>query len=205
MLKKTMTATRSPRVAVLLSGAGNTFAALVSAVERRLLPAKIVLVVSDKVAAGGLLIAEQARIPTAQIARTEFANKFDFESALLQAIEAVEPDWIVLAGFMRVLSPRVCDAWVGRAINLHPSLLPKYPGLDTHQRAIDAGDLEAGASVHYVTAELDAGAVIAQIRVAILPGDTAACLAQRVKPAEQTLLVDCLNQLIHQRQSSARN
>jgi len=196
MLTKTVLTKRMPRVAVLLSGAGLTFAALQQAVECRQLPVTIVLVASDKRGAGGLSIAQQAGIPTALIARAEFARRKDFENALLAAVANVEPDWIVLAGFMRVLSPRVCDAWAGRAINLHPSLLPKYPGLDTHQRAIDAGDLEAGASVHYVSAVLDAGAVIAQARVPILPGDTAASLAQRVKPAEQALLVDCLNKLI---------
>lgn len=190
-----LTATRTPRVAVLLSGAGTTLAALIHAVQCGQLRANIVLVCSDQAEANGLQIAKHAGVAAVSIARGGFANKGAFEDALLAAVASAEPDWIVLAGFMRVLSARVCSAWTGRAINLHPSLLPKYPGLDTHARAIAAGDIEAGASVHYVSAELDGGAVIVQVRVPILTGDSADALAARVKQAEQTLLVNCLQTL----------
>ncbi len=190
-----MTATRTPRVAVLLSGAGTTLNALLQAADSGHLQANIVLVCSDQVEANGLQIAQQAGVPAVLVARREFASKAKFEDALLAVVANAKADWIVLAGFMRVLSARVCDVWSARAINLHPSLLPKYPGLNTHQRAIDAGDTEAGASVHYVSAELDGGPVIAQVRVAIVPGDNADTLAARVKQAEQTLLIDCLQAL----------
>jgi phosphoribosylglycinamide formyltransferase 1 len=190
-----MTATRTPRVAVLLSGAGTTLKALLQAADNGHLQANIVLVCSDRPDANGLHITNQAGVAAVLVARSEFASKSKFEDALLAAVATARPDWIVLAGFMRVLSARVCRAWAGRAINLHPSLLPKYPGLDTHARAIAAGDTQAGASVHYVSAELDGGPVIAQVRVPINPGDSADKLAARVKQAEQTLLIDCLQAL----------
>lgn len=187
-----MTAT-SPalRVAVLLSGAGSTLATLLAAD----LPVNWVQVISDRSDAGGLAVAAQAGVVHACLERDRFPSRSAFEVALALALEQAEPDLIVLAGFMRVLSERFVQRFCSKMINLHPSLLPKFPGLNTHQRALDAGEREHGASVHWVSAELDAGPLIAQTRTVILPGDTAQALQARVKPLEQALLVQVIADL----------
>lgn len=172
------------RVAVLLSGAGNTLAALLAAN----LPVQWVQVISDRSDAAGLSVAAQAGVLHACLERDRFPSRSAFEVALALALEQAEPDLIVLAGFMRVLSERFVQRFANKMINLHPSLLPKFPGLDTHQRALDAGEHEHGASVHWVSAELDAGPLIAQERMAIAAGDTAQSLQARLKPIEQGLL-----------------
>jgi phosphoribosylglycinamide formyltransferase 1 len=180
------------RVAVLLSGAGSTLKAIIDAK----LALEIVLVLSDRANAGGIAIARQAAIAAVELPRSQFRNKISFESALRAELDHCQPDLVVLAGFMRVLSAEFAAHFAGRMINLHPSLLPKFPGLDTHARAIAAGESEHGASVHWVTAELDGGPVIAQIRTPILPDDTALSLQARLKPLEQTLLVNVLHALL---------
>ena len=160
------------------------------------LAAEVVLVVSNRADAKGLEIARTMGIDTAVIPHTDFSSRSAFELALIQRIEPVNPDWLVLAGFMRILGAAVIDRWEGRMLNIHPSLLPKYPGLNTHAQAIAAGDQETGASVHLLTAELDAGPVIAQVRVPIHPDDTPQTLSQRVLEQEHRLYVDALKQCV---------
>lgn len=188
------------RVAVLLSGAGSTLRAIVQAQ----LNLEIVAVISDRPDAAGLTFAQNSRLSALCIQRRHYASKQAFEAALIEALAAVKPDLIVLAGFMRVLSASMAARFAGRMINLHPSLLPKYPGLNTHARAIAAGDSEHGASVHWVTAELDGGPVIAQVRTPILLGDTAESLAARLKSLEHALVLSVLTQFAksHRRKAS---
>ena len=183
--------TKAMRVAVMLSGAGSTLRAIVNAK----LNIDIVAVLSDRPDAAGLAFAQASGLSALCIQRRNYASKTAFEAALIEALEAVNPDLIVLAGFMRVLSADVVARFAERMINLHPSLLPKYPGLDTHARALAAGDAEHGASVHWVTAELDGGPVIAQTRTSILPGDTPEALSARLKPLEHELVVSVLRNL----------
>ena len=178
------------RVAVLLSGAGSTLRAIVAA----RLNIEVVAVISDQPNAAGLAFAQASGLSALCIQRRNYATKRAFETAMIDALIAVKPDLIVLAGFMRIVSPTVVAHFIDQMINLHPSLLPKYPGLDTHARAIAAGDTEHGASVHWVTAELDGGPVIAQLSTPILPGDTAEALSTRLKPLEHALVVSVLAQ-----------
>ena len=143
--------------------------------------------IRNKADAFGLVRAKEAGIATACIDHKQFASREDFDEALLQKIDEFGADLIVLAGFMRILTPRFVRHYLGRLINIHPSLLPKYPGLHTHQRAIDAGDKEAGATVHFVTEELDGGPPIIQAKIPIFDGDDAATLADRVLSKEHTI------------------
>ena len=187
-----MSVTLSPlRVAVLLSGAGNTLASLLAAE----LPVQWVQVLSDRSDAAGLNVAANAGVVYACLDRDRFPSRSAFEVALALALEQAQPDLVVLAGFMRVLSAGFVQRFGNRMINLHPSLLPKFPGLNTHQRALDAGEREHGASVHWVSAELDAGPLIAQTRTPIFPDDTAQSLQARVKPLEQALLAQVIRDL----------
>jgi len=178
--------TDKAKIAILISGAGTNMAALVYASRIAPCPYEVVLVASNDPAAAGLKLAETEGIATfAQPHRgmTREAHDAAMEAAVLEA----GADHIVLAGYMRILSDGFVSRWEGRMLNIHPSLLPKYKGLDTHARAIAAGDSHAGTSVHLVTPELDAGEVLAQIAVPIVPGDTPASLAERVKLAEHQL------------------
>lgn len=151
-------------------------------------PARPVLVLSNKPDAGGLEKAAALGIPTAVVDHRDFPeNREGFETELNAVLEGVAPDIICLAGFMRVLTPVFVDRWAGRILNIHPSLLPKYPGLNTHARAIEAGDKEAGCSVHEVTNVLDGGPILGQARVPILEGDTPEMLAERVLFEEHRL------------------
>lgn len=187
-----MSVTLSPlRVAVLLSGTGNTLASLLAAE----LPVQWVQVLSDRSDAAGLNVAANAGVVYACLDRDRFPSRSAFEVALALALEQAQPDLVVLAGFMRVLSAGFVQRFGNRMINLHPSLLPKFPGLNTHQRALDAGEREHGASVHWVSAELDAGPLIAQTRTPIFPDDTAQSLQARVKPLEQALLAQVIRDL----------
>ena len=156
-------------------------------------PARCVLVVSNDPAAAGLQHAAARGIATATVEHRPFkGDRAAFEAALLTPIMAASPDIICLAGFMRVLTPAFVNRFAGRMLNIHPSLLPKYPGLHTHQRALDAGDLVAGCTVHAVTPVLDDGPVLGQAVVPVLPGDTAETLAARVLVAEHRLYPACL-------------
>lgn len=179
--------TEPKRVALLISGGGSNMAALADSMVGDH-PARPVLVLSNAPDAGGLAKAQARGIPTAVVDHRPFGkDRAAFEAELERALAQAAPDIIALAGFMRILTPEFTDRWAGRMINIHPSLLPKYQGLHTHQRAIDAGESEAGCSVHLVTADLDAGPILGQARVPILPGDTAERLAERVLPAEHRL------------------
>lgn len=176
------------RVAVLASGRGSNLQALIDADLR----IEIVLVASDRADAIALRIAEAAGIPTLALDPRGYATRASFDADLFARIAQAAPDLLVLAGFMRILDPAVLAPWSGRAINIHPSLLPKYRGLRTHERAIEARDAVHGASVHFVTAELDGGPVIAQVEIPLAAGDTPATLASRLLPHEHRLLVACV-------------
>jgi phosphoribosylglycinamide formyltransferase 1 len=182
----------SKRIAVLLSGAGSNLAALIRAMQTGEIAAEWAGVFSDQAAATGLTIAEQAGVPAQSFARDQFASRKAQEHALFDAVIASAPELIVLAGFMRIISAETIARLPIPMLNLHPSLLPKYPGLDTHARALAAKDREHGASVHFVNAQLDGGPVLAQSRIAIVPGETSAALAARLKPVEHKLLVACV-------------
>ena len=187
------------RIAVLASGRGSNLAAIVAARAAGMLDIDISGVFSDRATAGALAIAAASGIGHAAMDRKSFADRRAFDEALFAAVDDGRPDLIVCAGFMRILSAEVVAARSQRMINIHPSLLPRYPGLHTHQRVLDAGDAEHGASVHFMTPELDAGPVIAQTRVAVLPGDDADALAARLLPAEHHLLVATLARFVRHR------
>ena len=185
-----MSAPASPeplRVAVFASGRGSNLQALHQAILCGALPAQLVGVFSDKAGSGALAYAETQRIAHSHLDPKSFATREDFDAALMQNVAAVCPELIVCAGFMRIISEAGIHAAPCPMINIHPSLLPKYPGLHTHQRALEAGDTEAGCSVHEVTPELDAGPILGQARVAVLQGDTADTLAARVLVQEHRL------------------
>jgi phosphoribosylglycinamide formyltransferase-1 len=175
------------RVAILISGGGSNMVSLVEDMTGDH-PARPVLVLSNRAEAGGLEKARARGIVTAVVDHRPFgSNRAAFEDALNTVLDQARPDIICLAGFMRVLTERFVTRWQGKMLNIHPSLLPKYKGLHTHQRAIEAGDTEAGCSVHEVTAELDGGRVLGQARVAIQPGDTPEDLADHVLALEHQL------------------
>ena len=175
------------RVAILISGGGSNMVRLAEDMTGDH-PARPVLVVSNDPAASGLARAAAMGIPTAAIDHRAYpGDRARFEAALLRPLLRARPDIICLAGFMRVLTPDFVQLFAGRMLNIHPSLLPKYPGLHTHARAIAAGDAEAGASVHEVIADLDAGPVLGQARVRVEPGDTPRSLAARVLAQEHRL------------------
>jgi len=181
-----------PSLAVLISGRGTNMVAIAEACRDGQLDAHIGLVISNRPEAKGLLAAKTLSLPTAVIDHTDFDTREAFDDAVNAELEMLNPSWIVLAGFMRILSEDFVNRWQGRILNIHPSLLPRYPGLNTHQRAIDSKDSEAGASVHVVTPELDAGPVIAQVRVPILSNDKSEELAKRVLAKEHQLYIDAL-------------
>jgi phosphoribosylglycinamide formyltransferase-1 len=172
-------------VVVLISGSGSNLQALIDAAATA--PYEIVAVISNKADAYGLARASQAGIPTRVLDHREFADREAFDAALGELIDGFEPGLVVLAGFMRILTPGFVRHYAGRLLNIHPSLLPRHQGLNTHARALEAGDSEHGASVHFVTEELDGGPVIAQARVAVHAGDTPAELASRVLAREHQL------------------
>ncbi|HEX7815355.1 phosphoribosylglycinamide formyltransferase [Dyella sp.] len=187
------------RIAVLASGRGSNLAALLAARDHHALAIEPVLVASDKAHAGALQLAEAAGIPSLHLNPRRYDNRRDFDIDLFTRIGDSGAQLIVLAGFMRILDGDALRPWVGRMINIHPSLLPKYRGLHTHRRALEAGDAEHGASVHYVTAELDGGPVIAQARIAVLPDDNEHTLAQRLLIQEHRLLPAVVSALAEQR------
>lgn len=176
-----------PRVAVVLSGRGSTFRALHDAVLAGGVSAEVCGVFSDKPAAYGLEVARERGLPVFALSPREFADRETFDAAFGELIAATAPDWILLAGYMRILTPGFCERFAGRLLNIHPSLLPLYPGLHTYERALADGRTEHGSTVHFVTAELDGGPLIAQVRVPIVAGDTADSLSARVQAAERKL------------------
>ncbi|QOL51641.1 phosphoribosylglycinamide formyltransferase [Massilia litorea] len=174
-------------IVILISGRGSNMEAVVRAAQSEGWPARIAAVISNRPDAAGLGFAQARGIPTAVVPSKEFASRAEFDAALQQEIDRFAPDLVVLAGFMRILTSPFVEHYAGRMLNIHPSLLPAFPGLATHRQALEAGVAEHGATVHFVTAELDHGPVIAQARVPVLPGDTEDLLAARVLVEEHKL------------------
>ena len=175
------------RVAVLISGRGSNMAALIEAAKAPDYPATIVLVISNRPGAQGLERAKAAGIETAVIDHTAFPDRPSFEAALTDRLEQAKVDLICHAGFMRIVTENYVEHWRDRLINIHPSLLPSFPGLHTHERALEAGVAEHGCTVHFVRTAVDAGPIIAQAKVPVLPGDTPETLAARVLVEEHKL------------------
>lgn len=175
------------RLVVLISGSGSNLQAFIDRIADGSLPAVIAAVISNKADAFGLERARRAGIAAEVLDHRAFASREAFDQALAGRIDAYRPDLVVLAGFMRILTAGFVHHYAGRLLNIHPSLLPRFTGTDTHARALAAGETEHGASVHFVTEELDGGPVVAQARVPVLPGDTAETLRERVHQAEHRL------------------
>jgi phosphoribosylglycinamide formyltransferase-1 len=178
-------------IVILISGGGSNMAAIVKAAQAQDWPrqwgARIAAVISNRPDAPGLQLAQSLGVVTQVLSHTDFDSREAFDAALMALIDGYQPALVVLAGFMRILTPGFVGHYAGRLINIHPSLLPAFTGLNTHQRAIDAGCRQAGATVHHVTAELDHGPVLAQAVVPVLPGDTADTLAARVLEQEHII------------------
>lgn len=184
-------------IAILISGSGSNMVALVDAMARGDVPATPVLVIANQVDAKGIDKARARGIPAEVIAHKDFATKRDFEAALSKRLLAVGTDLICLAGFMRLLSADFVDDWAGKILNIHPSILPAFKGLNTHQRALDAGCAVHGVSVHEVTAAMDEGRIIAQAVVPVLEADTATDLAARILVQEHRLYPAALRKFIN--------
>lgn len=180
-------ATSPLRVVVLISGSGSNLQALIDGINSGDLPIEIAAVISNKPNVMGLIRAANAGIPTLVLDHRNFSSREAFDIELMGAIDAYAPGLVVLAGFMRILTPAFTEHYLGRMLNIHPSLLPKFQGLHTHQRAIDAGEQYHGVSVHFVTAELDGGPIAIQARVPVLPTDNADLLAKRVQRQEHVI------------------
>lgn len=183
------------RVAILISGRGSNMNALIEAAAAPDYPAEIVLVIANRPGAAGLAIAAEHGIPARTIDHKAFESKADFEAALDQSLRAAGTDIVCLAGFMRLLTADFTERWRDRLINIHPSLLPAFPGLDTHARALAAGASRHGATVHFVRAETDSGPIIAQSALDIRPGDTPESLAGRVLALEHRLYPEALRRV----------
>ena len=187
-------------IVILISGSGSNMAAIVRAAQRerweRALGAHVAAVISNKADAKGLAFAQSEGIATRVLDHKAFGSREAFDAALAACIDEFSPSLVVLAGFMRILTPGFVNHYAGRLLNIHPSLLPAFPGLHTHARAIEAGCKFAGATVHEVTAELDHGPILAQAAVPILPGDTADTLAARVLSQEHALYPRAIAQLM---------
>ncbi|WP_075185825.1 phosphoribosylglycinamide formyltransferase [Teredinibacter haidensis] len=183
-----MTQVKAPaRVVVLISGSGSNLQAIIDQQEAGTINIEICAVISNKDGVKGLARAHNHGISTRILNHKQFDSRESFDKALRETIDEYTPDLVVLAGFMRILTPEFTKHYLGRMFNIHPSLLPKYQGLHTHQRAIDAGDKEHGVTVHFVTAELDGGPNIIQARVPVMEGDTAEELAARVLVQEHKI------------------
>ena len=189
-------------IVILISGSGSNMAAIVRAAEQgrwaERLNARVAAVLSNRADAQGLDFAKDHGIPTAVLDHKVFASREDFDAALMAEIDRHAPDLLILAGFMRILTPGFVAHYAGRLLNIHPSLLPAFAGLNTHQRAIDAGCQFAGATVHQVTAELDHGSILAQAVVPVLPDDTADTLAARVLTQEHLIYPQAVAQFLAQ-------
>ena len=175
------------RIVVLVSGNGSNLQAIIDASKKNDFPAEVVAVISNKPDAYGLQRASEAGIPTHSIEHSNYADRETYDQELMQTIDSHQPDLIVLAGFMRILTDDFVNHYAQRMLNIHPSLLPKYKGLNTHQHVLDAGEKSHGASVHFVTPTLDDGPIIFQSAIDVLPGDTAESLAARVHQVEHQI------------------
>lgn len=174
-------------IVVLISGSGSNLQAILDACSAGFIPGRVTAVVSNKAKAYGLERAKMADAKAIVLDHKAYADRAAYDRDLIATIDQHQPDLVVLAGFMRILTPEFVQHYQGRLLNIHPSLLPKYQGLNTHQRAIDAGDTEHGCSVHFVTAELDGGPVILQAKVPVFPEDDAEAVAQRVHEQEHRI------------------
>jgi phosphoribosylglycinamide formyltransferase-1 len=174
-------------IVILISGRGSNMQAIVRTAQAEKWPAKIAAVISNKADAAGLAFAQEHGISTAVVPNKEYPTRDAFDAALRETIDRYSPDLVVLAGFMRILTPPFVDHYAGRLLNIHPSLLPSFTGLDTHQRALDAGVKLHGATVHFVTAELDHGPIVAQAAVAVRDDDTEDTLSARVLEQEHII------------------
>jgi phosphoribosylglycinamide formyltransferase-1 len=181
-------ASTGARIAVLISGEGSNLQALIDAARAGRIAGTIAVVVSNRAAARGLERARSAGIPARHLGAKPFADRAAYDAALAALLAEHDPDVVVLAGFMRILGPDFVARFAGRTLNVHPSLLPKYPGLDTHRRVLEAGDREHGATVHLVTQDLDMGPRVIQYRLAVRAGDTPESLQQRVHVGEHLIL-----------------
>lgn len=179
-------------IVVLISGSGSNLQAIIDTIATGRLKARIAGVLSNKADAYGLVRAHQAGIDTAVLSHAAFACREDFDTAMMQQIDTWSPDIVVLAGFMRILTPSFVEHYEGRLLNIHPSLLPRHKGMHTHRRALEAGDREHGCSVHFVTAELDGGPVIAQAVVAVRADDNETLLTERVHKSEHRIYPEVL-------------
>lgn len=175
------------KTAILISGSGTNLQAFIDAVQNNHLSLDLAVVFSNNPNAYGLERAEQARIPTACIQHSDFPDRESFDQAVIAELDRYEPNLLILAGFMRILSPAFVAHYSGKILNIHPALLPKFPGLNTHQRVLDAGDEWHGSTVHFVTDKLDAGPRILQGRLSIVPDETADDLQQRVQAVEHQI------------------
>ena len=175
------------RTAILVSGSGTNLQAFIDAVSSGSLDLNLCVVFSNNPGAFGLERAEMANIPTACIQHTDFPDRESFDRAVIAELDRFEPELLILAGFMRILSPAFVDHYRGRILNIHPALLPKYPGLNTHQRVLDAGDDWHGSTVHFVTEELDGGPRVLQGRLRVDPDESAAELQTRVQAVEHRI------------------
>ena len=188
------------RIVILISGNGSNMQAVIEAAAREdwlgRLGARVVAVISNKPEAAGLGLAQQVGIATEVLDHRGYDSREAFDAALMQAIDRHAPTLVLLAGFMRILTPGFVRHYEGRLVNIHPSLLPAFPGLHTHRRAIEAGCAQAGATVHWVTPELDHGPILAQAAVPVLPGDTEQTLAARVLEQEHRIYPQAVRQLL---------
>jgi phosphoribosylglycinamide formyltransferase 1 len=177
---------------VLISGRGSNLKAIIDAIERKQLDATIAIVMSNRADAPGLDHAVKANIETLVLSHTSHATREDYDRAVVAELHKRGVSLVCLAGFMRLLSPVFVDAYPNRILNIHPSLLPKYPGLHPQQQALDDGATESGATVHFVNKDLDAGPIVLQRQVPVLPGDTAGTLAERILQVEHTLYPEAI-------------
>jgi phosphoribosylglycinamide formyltransferase-1 len=174
-------------IVILISGRGSNMQAIVHAAQAERWPAKIAAIISNRSDAEGLSFAQEHGIAYAVVANGDYPSRAEFDAALQAQIDRFQPDVVVLAGFMRILTAPFVAHYAGRLLNIHPSLLPKFPGLATHRQALQAGETVHGATVHFVTAELDHGPIVAQAQVPVLPTDTETTLAQRVLEQEHVI------------------
>jgi phosphoribosylglycinamide formyltransferase-1 len=186
-------------IVILISGLGSNMEALVRAADDEQWPARIVAVISNRVDAEGLKFALEHGIATAVVANADYPTRDEFDAALQAAIDMFAPDLVLLAGFMRILTSEFVAHYAGRMLNIHPSLLPNFPGLNTHRQALASGVLEHGATVHFVTAELDHGPIIAQASVPVLAGDSEQVLGARVLAQEHLLYPRAIRALLDNR------
>ena len=193
---------KTKNIVILISGAGSNMAALIRAAQQEhwedLLDARVAVVISNKPDAEGLALAQASGVPSQVLEHKDFESRAAYDAALQTLIDAYQPALVVLAGFMRILTPGFVAHYAGRIVNIHPSLLPAFTGLNTHQRAIDAGCLEAGATVHIVTTELDQGQILAQAAVPVLPGDSAESLAARVLEQEHLMYPQAIKDFLRE-------